>query len=547
MSVKLKSFDLMILGAIFITLIITPLINSDSMIIPKVIILASVATFILPKTLFNFWKYKRINKLATITFTIVTLIFIQLNSVAIASQAPFVQQFFGRTGRGLGLVTHFSLLIFFVAAVLYAQTQKIKVLINSIALAGFISSIYCIVQFFGLDFFNWVDRTNGIIGTLGNPNFQSSLAAMALVPALVLSWSSRYRYFLLFFCLGFFVFVLYICNSTQGYITSTTSLIVYLILLFWNKKKSVSLLILFPSVVLGSIAIFGMLNNGPFASILYKVSVISRGEFWRSAFSMANSNPIFGVGIDSFADSYFKFRSSKDADGIREFADNAHNIFLEYAATGGYPLAVFHIILIILSLYSYYKIVQNDKKFDKYLTALFCAWLTFQMQSIISPQNISALVWNSLISGLFIGLAIKITSDQNYKDIEKSNLSHLNSFGYFFLFLTVLTLYPYFNVDKLQLEASQKLDGNLAVRVAQMYPESTLRYTRIGTELLQSNLLDQALTVGRSAIQFNPNSVSAWAMILANTSAPVDERKQASREIMKLDPYNKIVKLVKLD
>jgi hypothetical protein len=100
---------------------------------------------------------------------------------------PFEQQFFGRTGRGLGFVTEFSLLVVLVIAYSYIKEDKLKLILFTLIASSLISTIYSILQRFNFDIFDWNTRTNGIIGTLGNPNFQSSFAAMSIVPTLVSS------------------------------------------------------------------------------------------------------------------------------------------------------------------------------------------------------------------------------------------------------------------------------------------------------------------------------------------------------------------------
>jgi hypothetical protein len=81
-------------------------------------------------------------------------------------------------------------------------------------------------------------------------------------------------------------------------------------------------------------------------------------------------------------------------------------------------------------------------------------------------------------------------------------------------------------------------DGDLAIKVAKMYPESTVRYSILSRALLDSGLPIPALDIARSAIKFNPNSPALWALIVINQSAPIEERRSAYEILLKLDPLN---------
>jgi hypothetical protein len=117
-------------------------------------------------------------------FVLSGLMILQMILVMIFSSAPMEQQVFGKTGRGLGFLTEISLLIMMLAAASYAENNKIHFLINGMVFSAAITSVYSILQKNGLDFVDWYTRTNGIIGTLGNPNFQAAFAAIAIVPSL---------------------------------------------------------------------------------------------------------------------------------------------------------------------------------------------------------------------------------------------------------------------------------------------------------------------------------------------------------------------------
>jgi hypothetical protein len=298
--------------------------------------------------------------------------------------------------------------------------------------------------------------------------------------------------------------------------------------------------LLFAFTVSTIIAVLGMLNKGPLAQYLYKISVQSRGDFFRTSINIANDNPFFGVGLDSLGDNYLKYIDARTASGIGEFTDHSHNLFLNYAAVGGYPLAFLQYFLVGMVLFSFIKIQRLGKKIDIENTALFCAWVCYQLQALISPANISMLTWNSIISGSLIGLYLKqLNSNSDFINSRVNKFLLVKPFSYLLLIIGFVVFYPLYSADHKQVIGNKTGNANLAIESAKSYPESVIRYSRIGQDLLRSNLLPEALDLGRAAVKFNPNAPSAWGLILVNTSAPIEERIRAKNEILRLDPFNK--------
>ena len=489
------------------------------MIIPKLMVMFSLSLYLLP-ILFSIKT--RISSSKSFKLAVVLQLLILLDSfvVMIISSAPIEQQIFGRTGRGLGLITIFSMAVIFIAsAIMFEDSLKHKILFGLI-LSAFISSFYSILQSYGIDLLKWESKTNGVIGTLGNPNFQSAFAAMVLVPTFIYFSVIHKRLYVGLVVFMFFCFTIYRTESTQGYIAGFFSIAIALLIYVWYRSKLLFIPILIAGATSAFFAVIGMLNYGPLSSYLYKASVQSRGDFWRSAFNTANAHPFFGVGIETFGDYSLKYRDLVIENRSIEYTDNAHNFFLEHAATGGYPFAVLNFALVILTISAFLKYQIVVKKFEPVMTSLFSTFIAFQMTSVISPGNLVTMHWNMVIS----------------QQLKFRVMSIILAFSGFMFLL------PLFNTDRIQLIGMKRGDANLVMKATFSYPESTVRYSLIGRELYNSGLLKESLEVARSGVEFNPNSPAMWALILVNQNATPEERLNAKNKILSLDPLNKDVK-----
>lgn len=535
-------------GAIIVSLATTPWVSSDALIIPKIIVLTCLAAFLLPSLVKNY-KFFLVNKKLKALLTFSILFITQMTIAMFVSRAPFEQEFFGITGRGLGFLTYFSLIVIMLYAAINVTYSDIPKIFYGLLISCLLSCIYSIFQFFNVDFSDWRTQTNGIIGTIGNPNFQSSFIAIAIVPTMIYLWSKKYKYFSISFIGSIMLFTLYICESTQGYIALLAALAVFILLHFWyNKSRSIFISAFIATIFAGFLAIAGMLDKGPLSYYLYKVSVRSRGEMWQTATDMIKNNPTFGVGLDSLGDYSLMYQNKKTASGIAEYIDNCHNFFLQFAATGGIILALYYLAIISLSLFCFFIVQKRIGKFDKNLAALLAAWISFQMQSFISPAAIPTLMWNFILCGVFIGLIKSVNPGMESKEnnlIKKSinpQKFSLNIIGVISVILAFILTSPLFNADRLARQADIKKDAILAVRAATTYPESVVRYNRLGGGLYQSGLYDLSLEIGRRAVIFNPNSYQTWILILLNPKATIDERNKAKEALMKIDPLNKEIK-----
>jgi O-antigen ligase len=544
MSTNKNLTNIIVFAGVILTIVFTPWINVDSLVVPKVIILVMLSFYLVTKFRLSEVQ-KHIN--LKVLFFLAFLAILQMSLSMYFSESPIEQQLFGRGGRGLGFLTYTSLFILMVVVSIYFNQNNLNLLIKGIVTAGVFSSSYSLLQRFNLDPIDWVSRTNGIIGTLGNPNFQSAFAAVTLILSISFFNKKNNKINLVsLFIVTLTCTTIYFCQSTQGYVSVVLGSIIYLVGYFWYKSKNLSLIVIGIGVVSSILGVLGMFDKGPFSALLYKYSIESRSEMWRTSISAIRDNPIFGVGIDSFGDYSSLYKSAVDAQGVNEFTDNSHNYFLEYAVTGGIPLALIHILIILFTVYTFLKIFKLQQEFNRSLIAIFAFWVAIQSQSLISPAAIPLLFWNFLATGFIVGYSVN-ESNQVVRKVNSTTNTGVKFLSVLSLLFALLITYPYFNADRLQLRSLNSGDADLAVRSATMYPESVVRYQRIGVELTKSGLSDPALVVARAAVQFNPNAFSSWALLLANEKSTMIEKERALAELIRLDPYNKLLQDIKLD
>ena len=138
-------FSLILSSAVVVTLVGTPMWNKDALVIPKVIILFLVALYLTPIILKKIKTISK-NRISNILILILSLLVVQYIAVVLTSSAPLEQQIFGRTGRGIGLITLLSIACMVLASALFIEENKVKTIIKPISQLEFDNKLYEIEQ-----------------------------------------------------------------------------------------------------------------------------------------------------------------------------------------------------------------------------------------------------------------------------------------------------------------------------------------------------------------------------------------------------------------
>ncbi len=335
---------------------------------------------------------------------------------------------FGDNLRQLGFLTYLGFVIFMLATIKFFKFEARTLFYNAILVLSAFYVVYGIMQYSGNDPFNWINQYNPIIGTLGNPNYASAL--MAILATLCFSFffdqemKSAQR--ILFVAVSLLLaFVVYLTDASQGLLAMAAGVGLFVAVKLFKFKPVLGIASFITLIAGATVVLAGILQSGPLERFLYKPSVTLRGYYWRSGLEMLQSNWLTGVGIERFG---VHFRQNVDPEfpikfGYELMTTNAHNVPIQLFATGGVFLGLAY--LAILSLVLFYAVLGIYKLSGNRLNlciGLFAAWAAYQLQSVVSIDNIGLTIWGWVLGGAIIGLVTSSIFGENTTTGRQSNL-----------------------------------------------------------------------------------------------------------------------------
>lgn len=542
-----RIYQILSWGVGLLTVFITPWFSYDPLNVSRMlllIILASAALFlILPRFKFTLMSEYRV------LLAVLLLFIAQMALVLVFAPGNKWQQFFGAGGRQTGFLTYLSLVILLLSCAIYSSTILQQRVVMALFVSGALSIIYGLIQVAGLDPFGWTNPYSPVFGFFGNPNFHASFLGFSAAAVTVFLMSSGtkklWRVLSLLFAL-LALYVIFESKSQQGFLVYGLSTSVSVVILFFKNKKLARFryLILSGGAVGFVIVLLDILQKSPWNSILYKPSVSFRGDYWRAGWKMTMDHPIFGVGLDSYRDWYFRSRdlvtASRPESG--NYTDSAHNVLLDFSANGGIPLLMIYLGLIFLTLTSAIKTLKRMQGFEPYYVAVLIVWVGYTAQSLISINQIGLAVWGWLTSGLIIGYEIKTRTQFEEKESAKgkSRKSH-HSAGTSLRIAAGLVTGLALGLPAFLADASfrSSIDSRNIERItttADRWPQDVIRMNYISRLFLQNNLPEKALEIARKSVIVSPDNFQAWKILYELPNVSESEKAEALEIMKKLNP-----------
>ena len=486
-----------------------------------------------------------------------------INAV-VNSDAPFVQNIYGVYGRNTALVTYILLIFVILAASVLRAQSSFTILIWGLLGAGFVNVIYCLwVIAFG-DFIPWNNPYGNILGTFGNPNFIGAFLGLFAASLVAYTCKKGVRLELrIGSALIFLITVYEIIDSSaiQGRVVVAAGLGIVGFYLVRSKFESVFAQIGYLLIVAvgGVFALLGALQIGPLTKYIYKTSVSLRGEYWQAGWNMGSDHPLTGVGFDTYGDWYRRARDTQALvmPGPNTVTNAAHNVPFDVFAFGGWPLFIVYISILLLSAIAIIKVTLRTKSYDGVFVTLTTAWVCYQLQSIISINQIGLAVWGWLFGGALIayeiatrskseninndatalkGSKVKVKKSKQSETIFSSTL--IAGIG---AVIGLLIASPPYSADSkwrsaLTSQNVQKVEE--ALTPGYLNPMNSYKYATAVQLLESSKLNDLALKYAKIGVEFNPNHFDSWKMLYFISKSSPEEKALALENMKRLDPNN---------
>jgi hypothetical protein len=545
----------LLVGPAFVTALVVTNSVTDPVNNPKFVALsvfAAAAFSVIGKGSLRFlWMNFKLPTIAILVFLIASL-----NSLLFSS-APFSQSLYGVYGRSNGILLYIFLSMVFISILHISQIRTFENIIRSLLIAGIINVVYCLwVLSFG-DFIGWSNPYGNILGTLGNPNFIGSF--LGIFSSVVVSYCIYYFKKLkilislvVLTALTFFEIVQ--SHAIQGRVLFAVGIAInlYFVIRAHFSYFLVQFSFMVLSGVIGIVAVLGTLQIGPLSAFLYKDSVSLRGEYWYAGLVIGKNHLLSGVGFDSYGDWYRTARraSALVRPGPNTVSNSAHNVFIDIFAFGGLPLFLGYLTINILVIFSIIRQIRLIHGFNPLFVSLVGAWVGYQIQSIISINQIGLAIWGWILGAAILGyerlgslsnLSTQKSMGQIKRTIKTEPIISVTVRASILVGLTLFLSVPPLSADMKWRSAQESRDlAKIEESLNPSYwnPSSTFKFLTTVGSIQDSNFPDIAKEYAVKAIEFNPHSYESWRAFTLLPNATQVEKEVALKKMAELDPLN---------
>jgi hypothetical protein len=238
--------------------------------------------------------------------------------------------------------------------------------------------------------------------------------------------------------------------------------------------------------------------------------------------------------------------------GINTTSNASHNVVLDFFAYGGWPLLLSYLAILVIGGIAIAKLTLRNKKYDGIFVTMATAWACYQLQSIISINQIGLAIWGWLLTGALVTYEFATrtsTASAPEKSNSRGRSTKKASAGVISpqlvaglgIVVGLIVACPPLSADSKWRSALDSKDANKvmeALKPSYLSPSDSQRFAQATQLFANSNLLPQAHQVALDAVAFNPDSYDNWRNLYFLSNSTAEEKANAVENLKRLDPLN---------
>jgi hypothetical protein len=221
-------------------------------------------------------------------------------------------------------------------------------------------------------------------------------------------------------------------------------------------------------------------------------------------------------------------------------------VVIDIFAYGGYPLLLSYLAILTIGIWAVLRITFRQRSYDGTFVALATTWLAYQLQSIISINQVGLAIWGWVLVGALV--AYEYSTRPKVESTEKPKLAKQKELvfspqlvGGIGVVIGALIAVPPMSADmkyKSALKAQNVQQVEAALTPSYLAPRDSSRLAQAVLLFENSKLPDLAYKYAKEGVAFSPDYFDAWRVLYAVTKATPEDKELALANMKRLDPKN---------
>ncbi len=325
------------------------------------------------------------------TFFVLLGLFLLWSVLTLINSEDVLNTIFSYDGRLTNsILFHLAWSIYIVLLLSVLNREKLTWVVRILFFDAVIIALWALFQSAGIGFYDPSGRDvlPRVPSLLGNPNFSSMFMTSVAAFGFFLFGYAKTFWHKLYYGLGLFIIIwsVVLLSSRASLVGFAVSLCLIGAVLLWHRlDRKVLLNLGLALIILGSLsATFYSISRPKSVAQTFELtdqSLVNRFLAWDKSLTIIQEHPWLGVGLGNFHIAFAPFRDSSLVSGGN--FDDAHNVFLQLAVTGGIPLTL--IFALLLGVICWNSLLRVIKKHDPFSLAALAGLCSFIVNASFGP------------------------------------------------------------------------------------------------------------------------------------------------------------------